>query len=118
ELIERRSAELPIYIASATPEEEVRALVDARGLGPYVTVAYGAPTPKADILRCIAARERCDPSTLLFVGDSATDERAAIEAGVRFVGRVPNGNASPFTQPDLTTVADLGALDGLWQTLG
>ena len=110
ELIERRSRELPVYVASATPEEEVRRLIEARGLAPFVRAAYGAPARKADNLLRIAREERSDPGRMLFVGDSATDERAASEAGVPFVGRVAPGVASPF-RTDTPVVSDLTELD-------
>ncbi|HET8892644.1 MAG TPA: HAD family hydrolase [Gaiellaceae bacterium] len=116
ELIERRSLDLPVYIASATPEPEVRKLVEARGLAPLVRAAYGAPRHKADNLRRIAREEGCHPGRLLFVGDSATDERAAFEAGVRFVGRVPPGAASPFERMP-PVIGDLAELDRIWPTL-
>lgn len=118
ELIERVAAELPVYIASATPEEEVRSLVDARGLTPFVRAAYGSPTRKADSLRRIAAGAGCEPEAVLFVGDSASDQGAARESGVSFVGRVPPGQSSPFApEPLLVEVADLAELDRIWDGL-
>lgn len=110
ELLERRSREAPIYVASATPEAEVRKLIETRGLAPYIRAAYGAPSRKANNLRRIAAETGVNPIRLLFVGDSATDLSAADEAGVRFVGRVARGLASAF--PDCTDiVADLSEFD-------
>jgi phosphoglycolate phosphatase-like HAD superfamily hydrolase len=118
ELVERRSGEVPVYVASATPEEEVRSLVEARGLAPFVRAAYGSPARKADNLARIAAEVGVEPPAVLFVGDSRSDQHAAREAGVRFVGRVAPGDESPF-EPDerLLVVADLGELDGLWDSL-
>ncbi|HET7568249.1 MAG TPA: HAD family hydrolase [Gaiellaceae bacterium] len=118
ELIERVAGELPVYVASATPEDEVRSLVEARGLAPFVRAAYGSPTRKADSLRRIASEAGCEPEDVLFVGDSASDQRAARESGVRFVGRVPPGAASPFAPaPLLAEVADLAELDRIWDGL-
>ena len=114
-LIERRSAELPVFVASATPQEEVRSLVEARGLAPYVTAAYGSPARKADSLRRVVSEVGCAPQELLFVGDTVSDQRAAREAGVVFVGRVPPGEDAPFEPEDgLRTVADLAELDRIW----
>jgi phosphoglycolate phosphatase-like HAD superfamily hydrolase len=110
ELLELRSGEVPIYVASATPENEVRRLIEARGLSPYIRAAYGAPARKADNLRRIATETGADPTRVLFVGDSATDLRAAEEAGVRFVGRVAPGLTSPFPD-DTEIVTDLSELD-------
>jgi phosphoglycolate phosphatase-like HAD superfamily hydrolase len=118
ELIERVAGELPVYVASATPEDEVRSLVAARGLAPFVHAAYGSPARKADSLRRIVAEAGCEPAQVLFVGDSESDQRAARESGVRFVGRVPPGTASPFApEPLLAEVADLAELDRIWDGL-
>ena len=108
--IERWRREVPVYVASATPEEEVRRLVDARGLASYFKAAYGAPARKADNLRRIAAEEECETGRLLFVGDSATDQLAADEAGVAFIGRVADGELSPFREGTIV-VSDLTELD-------
>lgn len=116
ELIERCSRTMPVYVASATPEEEVRQLVEVRGLAPFVRAAYGSPVRKADNLVRIANEVGAEPASILFVGDSQSDQRAAREAGVRFVGRVPPGAASPFAPDEgLVRVADLAELDRLLQ---
>ena len=115
ELIERRSKEVPVFVASATPELEVRSLVEARGLAPFVTAAYGSPAKKADSLRRIVAEADCEAAEVLFVGDTISDQRAAREAGVIFVGRVPPGEPAPFEQETgLHVVADLAGLDLIW----
>lgn len=111
ELIERASRSVPVYVASATPEEEVRSLVDARGLAPFVRAAYGSPARKSDNLVRIAAEVGVEPSHVLFVGDSESDQQAAHASGVRFVGRVAPGDESPFAAEDgLELVPDLAAL--------
>jgi phosphoglycolate phosphatase-like HAD superfamily hydrolase len=114
ELIEHASRTVPVYIASATPEDEVRGLVEERGLAPFVRAVYGSPTRKAVNLVRIAAEAAADPEAVLFVGDSGSDWEAAGAAGVRFVGRVAPGDASPFP-PDETfeIVADLVELRSL-----
>lgn len=111
ELIERASRAMPVYIASATPDEEVRSLVEARGLAPFVRATYGSPTRKSDNLVAIAAEVGVHPTAILFVGDSVSDQQAARVAGVRFVGRVAPGDESPFEPEDgLELVPDLAAL--------
>ena len=109
--IEEASRHVPVYVASATPEEEVRSLVEARSLAPFVTAAYGSPVRKADNLKRIVEEVGCAADEVLFVGDTISDQRAGREAGVRFVGRIPPGEESPF-EPDesLVTVPDLTGL--------
>jgi phosphoglycolate phosphatase-like HAD superfamily hydrolase len=113
-LLERLDTEgVPLYIASATPEREVQRLVETRGLSNRFHAVRGAPTPKADVLRDVAAECGVGSELVLFVGDAANDLRAAQEAGATFVGRVPSGAASPFP-PGTVTVADLAELDRIW----
>lgn len=114
ELIERAARTLPVYVASATPEEEVRSLVEARGLAPFVRAAYGSPVAKADTLARIARELGVEPGAILFVGDSVNDQQAARASGVRFVGRVAPGDESPFAADEgLELVPDLAALGRL-----
>src|SRR4051812_5665569 len=56
EFIKRRAAECPLFIASGTPETELREVVQSRGLSPYFTGVYGSPRSKAALLRVILQR--------------------------------------------------------------
>jgi phosphoglycolate phosphatase-like HAD superfamily hydrolase len=83
-----------------------------------VAAAYGSPRRKAESLELVVADARCVPSEVLFVGDTISDQRAAREAGVSFVGRIPTGERSPFEgEADLPTVSDLVELDRRWAEL-
>lgn len=115
ELLERRSSALPFFVVSATPEWEVRRIVEARGLERYFRAVYGAPATKPELLRRILDDEGIEPQELVFVGDAINDFLAAEAVGVRFVGRVPPGEESPF--PEVPRVADLAELDSLLPSL-
>jgi HAD superfamily hydrolase (TIGR01549 family) len=80
--------EIPIYISSATPEEEMRHIVRARGIDRCFRAVYGAPRPKEEAIREIIEAEGARPETVVFVGDAVNDLRAARAAGVRFIGRL------------------------------
>lgn len=112
EFLEARHARTPFFVASGTPEEELRRIVERRGLGGFFRGVRGSPAKKDAILRSIAAALSCPPSELLMIGDATTDSEAARAVGARFVGVVPAGARSPFPPdarvlPDLT---DLGTL--------
>ena len=47
-------------------------------------------------MRSILARHDLEPRAVLFVGDAAADWRAARQTGVRFIGRLADGQPSPF----------------------
>ena len=114
ELIERASRVMPVYVASATPGDEVRSLVEARGLAAFVRATYGSPAKKADHLVRVAAELGVEPDRVLFVGDSESDLKAARASGVTFVGRVAPGDDSPFPLDEpAAIVPDLAALAAL-----
>ena len=99
----------PLYVASGTPEDELRQIFDTRGLTGLFQGVYGSPRTKADLLARIIAEHDYAPSRTLMVGDSVTDLAAARAAGSMFYGR------GEF--PDQPSAADLTGLmdfiDGL-----
>jgi phosphoglycolate phosphatase-like HAD superfamily hydrolase len=78
---------LPLYIASATPEDELEIILKKRGLEKYFKGRFGAPTPKVKMFSKIVANEEVKPADLLFIGDSPEDCAAADEFGCGFVAR-------------------------------
>lgn len=105
----RHADVLPLFVASGTPQDELRRIVAKRDLGRYFQGVYGSPATKTAIAADILARCSCPPGRAVLVGDSITDAQAAASLGLRFVGRVPPGEASPFAgNPPL--VADLATL--------
>jgi phosphoglycolate phosphatase-like HAD superfamily hydrolase len=116
ELLERLAPRLPLFVASGTPEDELRGIVADRGLGDLFAGVYGTPPTKAEILRRIMDERALAPTELVFVGDAMSDFNGAAEAGVPFVGRCYEAGPSPF--PDGTlTVLDLAELDARWGEL-
>jgi phosphoglycolate phosphatase len=114
ELLARRAGELPLFVVSGVPEDDLRRQVTRRGLDRFFRSVTGAPRPKPDLLRAIVAAHGWAPGEVVFVGDGPYDEGAAAEAGVGFVGRVPAGRPSPFHDGALAIVADLAELDARW----
>ena len=84
----------PMFVVSGTPQEELTRIIYRRGLARWFTEAHGSPPEKAVTVRSLLARYNLDPRTVLFVGDAAADWRAARETGVRFIGRLADGQPS------------------------
>ena len=83
-----------LFVASATPQDELREIVRQRGLEGYFRGVY--------------------LGEVVFVGDAIGDLKHARAAGVGFVGRVPPGAESPFPPGEgLNIVCDLAELAGL-----
>jgi HAD superfamily hydrolase (TIGR01549 family) len=96
EFAESHHRELPLFVVSGTPQDELRAIVERRGMARYFAEVLGSPAKKEDLLRGLLARHRLEAERTLMVGDSITDYDAASAAGMAFLGRVPAGAASPF----------------------
>lgn len=116
ELLERRSAGARLFVASGTPQEELREIVRVRGLEPFFTAVYGTPATKGEILTRILRDEGIGTADVLFVGDAMTDLLGAREAGVPFVGRV-HEDPEVFAGEAVHTVRDMAELDEQWDAL-
>jgi beta-phosphoglucomutase len=107
--LENFSKKIPLYIVSATPEEELVKIIRERKLSAYSQQVFGAPWKKADCIRNILITTGFPPDQALFVGDALNDLAAARAAGVKFVGRVKPGDENIFCEcmEIETTVSDL-----------
>jgi phosphoglycolate phosphatase-like HAD superfamily hydrolase len=90
------TARVPVFLASVTPQAELDAILDLRGLRRYFERAYGCPpwtkaSAIADILTGLDG-----PQGVVFVGDSAGDQRAGAATGVEFIAR---DSGLPFDSP-------------------
>lgn len=96
ELIRCQAEKIPLFIASGTPEVELKVIVERRGLAPYFTQVRGAPTPKKTLLSEILAAHALTPETVLMIGDARVDFESAEVNGTAFLGRVRPGDGNPF----------------------
>jgi len=109
EFLKKYSKIVKLFIASSTPEEELRSLVKARDLQGYFRGIYGAPSKKSGIAFRVMKEEGAKGKEVLFVGDSAADLAEATKAGARFIGRVANLADCPFPK-GVKTIRDLNEL--------
>lgn len=109
EFLQRVQASVPVFLASVTPQEELEIILERRGLARYFTRVYGCPpwskvAALAEIVGALGG-----PAGLLFIGDSAGDQRAALASGVEFLARdsgLPFDTPRPRAFPDLLQLAD------------
>ena len=109
--IEGRSGQHLLFIASGTPDEELRHIVSERGLMDFFTGVHGTPATKGEIVKRILAEHSLDEADALFVGDATTDLEGAREGGIAFVGRLPADGTNPFEGEPVPVVADMAELD-------
>ncbi len=78
----------PIYLASATPQEELEKIIEARDLRHYFKEVWGTPPGnKLKFINRALKIEKAKPAEALYIGDMVEDFRVAQETGVAFVGR-------------------------------
>lgn len=98
-----------MFLASATPLDELLHILDRRRIRNYFGRIYGAPTIKSDAVRIILKEEVLLPEEVLFVGDALTDYAAAFENGVHFVARI-HDNEAVFEGVVCERISDLRGL--------
>lgn len=111
EALQSLHGRVPLFVASGSPQEELRRIVERRGLARFFRNVYGSPASKEAILRRVASELGLAPSCLLMVGDSTTDLDGARLAGAEFVGFVAPGARNPFAAgvPVCSDLRELGA---------
>lgn len=88
EFLDFFSGKSPLYIASATPIDELKIILGERGILRYFKGIYGAPKRKPEIFQDVMKIENVLPEDILFIGDSNEDYEAAESSHVHFIARV------------------------------
>jgi HAD superfamily hydrolase (TIGR01549 family) len=86
EFLEKHHQHLPLFVASGTPETELREIITRRSMSYFFKNVFGSPTTKTEILNLIIVNHRWLPERILMVGDALTDLEGAKGAGTEFIG--------------------------------
>jgi beta-phosphoglucomutase-like phosphatase (HAD superfamily) len=93
EFLRKCCSQLPCFVISAAPQEEIRQIVHRRGMMSYFEEVLGAPASKKDNLQRLLNEFHLSPSKCCFFGDAESDYRAAHACGVEFIGIVNDANS-------------------------
>ncbi len=113
DFLEEYYQRIPLFVASATPDEELNRIVSRREMMHYFVSIHGSPSKKADIIGNVLTKYGFDHDRVLMVGDAIADYEGAIAADVKFIGRVtryPSTNPFPIgtlVLPDLVDLAKI-----------
>lgn len=98
---------VPMYVASGAPEEELKFVLERRGLAGYFEGIRGYPPQKTALLDAIVRKTGLKAEECVMVGDSLTDMYAAQSVGTLFYGRGETFKDSPWPwHHDLTRLND------------
>lgn len=75
----------PLYINSLTPNPELNTIVNRLAIRDKFIQVLGAFQTKVENLKYIGSLEGVAPDEILFIGDSAGDETAALTYGCKFL---------------------------------
>lgn len=116
EFLARWAGKRPLYLLSATPEVELRAIVEKRELTSHFREVIGSPPDKVTGLRNLLVRCGHAAYETVMIGDSYNDFRAARSNGTRFIGVTADPDASPFPG-DTITIRDIRGLEAALEQL-
>ena len=86
EFLLERQGRCRIFLISGTPEDELKQVVEARGITRYFDEILGSPIRKPAHIRALLSAYRLQPHSCVYVGDALTDYYAARETGLHFLG--------------------------------
>ena len=115
EFLEKYHCDIDLYVASGTPEGELREIVRCREMDVYFKDIYGSPRQKGEIANSILQENGYNSSEVIFIGDSITDLNGAQDAGIGFIGRVADSRNDPFTGMGVKAIKDLNNLEEIIQ---
>lgn len=90
EFLDIYHSNLPFFLASATPDKELKSIVSQRGIKQYFDGVYGYPMTKSQILCHIINKNSFIPKRVLMIGDTFSDWEGAKMAGTKFIIFAPN----------------------------
>jgi phosphoglycolate phosphatase-like HAD superfamily hydrolase len=87
EYLQTHRARQRFALVTATPQEEIEDIAQALGIAGWFSDICGSPRAKLDAVTALLVRWNCGRTDTLVIGDSDSDYRAALGAGVDFLLR-------------------------------
>ena len=112
EFLKRAQGQIELHVISGTPQDELREIIERRGLTSYFQTIVGAPITKRDAFEGILQENQFLAADTAAIGDATTEYDAAEDLGIPFIGVVPDSASNPFP-PGVPTVRSLEELPAL-----
>ena len=85
EYLKKSYEKYKLFISTGTPTDEIKHILEERGIAQYFTAVFGSPEEKNDHINNIISTYGMRPNALVFYGDSYVDLDAAENAQIPFV---------------------------------
>ena len=109
--LEKWHEQVPCFVISATPDEEILTIVERRGLKGYFREVLGSSRAKRVNLQMLLDKYALQGEKCLFFGDAESDYRAAVACKVNFLGIVPEPDGPLLhVAPKITWARDFAGL--------
>ena len=97
------------FVASGTPQEELKEIIHRRGMTNFFDEIFGSPSQKDELIRRIIKKYAFLPSEIAFIGDAESDWEAAQKTGVNFIYRkcLVTSSLSDFSGPVISSLCTL-----------
>lgn len=99
--------EIPAFISSGTPDEELQTIVEQRDLELFFRNIYGSDITKAEAIDLIKKDFGFSSGELIFIGDSITDYEAANQRKVPFIAVFSKVMDNFWREKEIEPVQDL-----------
>ncbi|NOS90636.1 MAG: HAD family hydrolase [Cyclobacteriaceae bacterium] len=115
ELLQSIHQQCLCFVASGTPEQELKQIVERRSLTKYFKEVCGIPRSKTQIVLEMIEKYKLTPSKCWFVGDATTDFEAAKETQLNFIARNSQSLNLYWKQQDsISVVESLLEVNAIW----
>ena len=105
EFLEKYYKKIDLYVISGAPQEELDLIVNERGMRKYFKGVYGTPTVKPVHFKRIISENNYDIEKVVYIGDSLSDMKNALEVNLPFLGRITEENEGFFPE-NIPTISD------------
>ncbi len=95
QMLRTLSGKYLLYLASATPQEEIERRIVDLGLSSYFRKVFGRPTTKDDVVTAVLHEEDMTPGGIVLVGDATGDLETTERMGIRFIAVKNRWNSWP-----------------------
>ena len=107
----RRNPDQQVFVlVSATPEDDLKQILEALDLRACFKDVFGAPTSKKEAIRLTLRRYHICPEDSLMIGDAIEDMDAAYANDLAFLLRRHSTNSRAFADYDGPSIVDLAGL--------